>query len=331
VILGGESYTALAEGMQNAFWNSGGVPTTHRTDSLSAAYKNCSDKTKEEFTESYRELCEHYGTEPTRNNKGISHENGSIESPNRHLKNKISQALMLRGSRDFTSLDIYRAFVCEIIARSNKRIEKEYTEEREFLKLLPERKTTDYSEERVRVTSSSTISIKSVVYSVPSRLIGMILKVHLYDDRLECYAGADCIGTFQRIRRNKTRRHCIDYHHIIGSLHHKPQAFRYYTYRDDLFPSFAFRQAWELMDKQLDSKRACNEFVKILHEASRPECEEKVNAYLETCLSEGRLPKSEEVKNLFAGTLLATPSLKETRLQLSDYDVFLVSQQGGSV
>ena len=114
VVLGGESYSALAEGIQNALWGSGGVPDTHRTDSLSAAYKNCSDKTKEEFTESYMALCKHYGMEPTRNNKGVSHENGSIESPNGHFKNKLDQALMLRGSRDFDLLDEYRVFVREI-------------------------------------------------------------------------------------------------------------------------------------------------------------------------------------------------------------------------
>lgn len=82
VVFGGESYPALAEGLQNAFWESGGVPETHRTDSLSAAYKNCSDKEKEDFTNAYVSFCSHYGTKPTRNNKGISHENGSIESPN---------------------------------------------------------------------------------------------------------------------------------------------------------------------------------------------------------------------------------------------------------
>ena len=98
VVLGGESYTALAEGLQHAFWCSGGVPETHRTDSLSAAYKNCSDKSKEEFTDLYLELCQYYNVEPTRNNKGVSHENGSIESSHRHLKHHIDQALMLRRS-----------------------------------------------------------------------------------------------------------------------------------------------------------------------------------------------------------------------------------------
>jgi len=37
VILSGESYEALAEGLQEALWRLGGTPREHRTDSLSAA------------------------------------------------------------------------------------------------------------------------------------------------------------------------------------------------------------------------------------------------------------------------------------------------------
>ena len=35
VVLGGESFTALAENLQQALWSLGGVPHNHRTDSLS--------------------------------------------------------------------------------------------------------------------------------------------------------------------------------------------------------------------------------------------------------------------------------------------------------
>lgn len=330
IVQGGESFSALAEGLQNAFWNTGGVPETHRTDSLSAAYKNCGDKTKEEFTQSYIQLCEHYGIEPTRNNKGIAHENGSIESPNGHLKNRFEQALMLRESHDFDSLDDYRAFVREIMLRYNKRVEKAFIEERAYLKPLPERKTCDYTEERVRVTSSSTIAIKKVTYSVPSRLIGMIVKVHLFDDRLECYVGGDHVATIQRLRKHK-KCHFIDYRHVIGTLIRKPQAFRNYIYRDQLFPTFAFRQTWDLFDKELENRKACQEYVNILYEAARPGGEEVVNNHLEECLSKGLLPESNKVKALFKGDSVKLPELKDMRCELADYDVFLGSQQGGSI
>jgi hypothetical protein len=329
VVQGGESYTGLAEGMQNAFWSIGGVTETHRTDSLSAAYKNLPDKSKEDFTQSYLQFCEYYGLEPTRNNKGVSHENGAIESSHRHLKNRLDQALMLRELRDFDSLDEYKAFLREIIQRQNKRIEKAFIEERPFLRPLPEGKTNDYEEERARVTTSGTISIKHTIYTVPSRLIGMMLKVHIYDDRLECYVGGDQVITLKRSRSGRKWQRQIDYRHIVGTLMRKPQAFRHYIYRDALFPTFAFRQAWDCLDERLDGGQACREIVKILNEAARPDGEGVVNAYLEECLASGRIPKSEEVRALFKASPIQTPSLKGFLADLGDYDALLSSLQAG--
>ena len=77
IIQGGESYVALSEGLQNALFASGGVPRQHRTDSLSAAYRNAGSHHKR-LTQLYEQLCRHYRLEATRNNRGIAHENGSI-------------------------------------------------------------------------------------------------------------------------------------------------------------------------------------------------------------------------------------------------------------
>ena len=76
VILGGESYVALAEGLQNALWVLGGAPLEHRSDSLSAAFRNLDRDAREDLTLRYDALCAHYGMQPTRNNRGIAHENG---------------------------------------------------------------------------------------------------------------------------------------------------------------------------------------------------------------------------------------------------------------
>ena len=43
VVLGGESFVALAEGLQNALWALGRAPLQHRSDSLSAAFRNLDD------------------------------------------------------------------------------------------------------------------------------------------------------------------------------------------------------------------------------------------------------------------------------------------------
>ena len=77
VILGGESYVALAEGLQNALWTLGGAPREHRSDSLSAAFRNLDREAREDLTSRYDALCAHYRMEPTRNNRGVAHEKGS--------------------------------------------------------------------------------------------------------------------------------------------------------------------------------------------------------------------------------------------------------------
>ena len=78
IIQGGESFTALSEGLQNALAASGGTPKEHRTDSLSAAYRNSGGHRTKELTRFYDDLCEHYRMMPTRNNKGKANENGSV-------------------------------------------------------------------------------------------------------------------------------------------------------------------------------------------------------------------------------------------------------------
>ena len=60
MVRGGESFQALASGLQEALWMAGGVPEEHRTDSLSAAFNNLAEQ--EELTRRYRGLCEHYGS-----------------------------------------------------------------------------------------------------------------------------------------------------------------------------------------------------------------------------------------------------------------------------
>ena len=74
----GESFQALAAGLQNALWQAGGCPSEHRSDSLSAAFKNLQEEA--DFTVRYTALLEHYGMEGTRNNRGLGHEYGVVKN-----------------------------------------------------------------------------------------------------------------------------------------------------------------------------------------------------------------------------------------------------------
>ena len=249
VVLGGESFVALAEGLQNALWALGGAPLYHRSDSLSAAYRNLDKAAEEDLTQRYDGLMRHYGMTPTRNNPGIAHENGSIESSHGHLKRAIEDALLLRGSRDFEDLDSYRGFVDEIVGRRNAHNRKRIELERPALIPLPRRRTADYEEKIVTVTSSGGFILRRVFYTAPSRLIGHRLRVRIYDGRLECFLGSTPVMTLKRGRpvSDKKGGHVVDYRHVIHALRKKPMALNNLAYRDQLFPHAAYRKAFEAL------------------------------------------------------------------------------------
>lgn len=289
VIQGGESYTALAEGLQEALRRLGGAPKEHRTDSLSAAFKNLSGEAQEDMTARYDAFCRHYGMAATRNNRGKGHENGSVESPHGHIKRRIEQALLLRGSSDFKSIEAYQDFIEEIVAQANRRNAKALHLEREALSALPKTSAADYSELRAVVSSSSTIEVRRVTYTVPSRLQGEVLTVRLYDDRLVCYLGRRHVISLQRVHAPKggKRGRQVDYRHVVHSLAKKPQAFRYSQLRDDLLPNETYRAIWAAVDKTTPAKDACKFMVGLLRLAALHDCEKPLGEAVLTALHEG--------------------------------------------
>ena len=86
------SFVALSEGLQNALAACGGVPREVRTDWLSAACRNRDGSFSADITRRYHALCSHYGLAYSRNNRGVAHENGRVESPHGHLKERIKRA-----------------------------------------------------------------------------------------------------------------------------------------------------------------------------------------------------------------------------------------------
>jgi len=323
VVLGGESFVALAEGLQNALWALGGVPEQHRSDSLSAAFCNLDRDAQEDLTRRYDELCAHYGMTATRNNPGVAHENGSIESPHGHLKKAIDDALLLRGARDFESLAAYRCFVDEVVGRRNARNRKRIEIERTALKPLPERRTSDYEDVRVVVTSSGGFLLRRVFYSVPSRLIGHHLNVHLYDDRLDCFLGATQVLSLRRGRPpqgSNKHGHVVDYHHVIHALRKKPMALLNLVYRDQLFPRRAYARAFEALLASASEKQACRTMVGLLALAHDRACEAELGDAIEADLDGGRLPDLDRLRDRFGPDRTVVPDIVVALCSLCAYD-----------
>ena len=320
VVLGGESFSAVAEGLQDALWKLQGVPAEHRTDSLSAAFKNLDRDAQLDFTRRYDELSRHYGMTATRNNPGVAHENGSIESPNGHLKRRLAQALLQRGSLDFDGLGDYRRFVARICDRHNARRRALVATEREKLAELPKRRTTDFTTVTAPVTRNSTISVDRVLYTVPPRLIGRKLEIHLFDDRLECFLGPTAVVTLARRRADRAHRgHAIDYRHVIGTLKKKPQALRHLVYRDALFPRAAYARTWQAVDAALPARQACRVMVGLLELAATGACEAALADRLDAILDAGQLPDLLALKDQFAPK---TPQVADVTIPAPDLGAY---------
>jgi hypothetical protein len=330
VVLGGESCVALAEGLQNALWALGGAPREHRSDSLSAAFRNLDRDAAEDLTRRYDALCAHYGMEPSRNNPGLVHENGAIESAHGHLKGTIADALLLRGSRDFADLAAYRRFVDEVVGRRNARSAPRIEIERAALQELPRRRTADYEEAIVTVTSSGGFVLRKVFYSVPSRLIGHRLRVRLFDDRLDVYLGGSHQMTLPRGRSRPDGRHghVVDYRHVIHSLRRKPMALLGLVYRDRLFPRPAYARAFEALRAGLPARMACRVTVEILALAHERACEAELAGVLDALLDAGRLPDMAALRARFAPDAAALPAITVTQPPLEAYEEIATVRRG---
>ncbi len=325
VILGGESYVALAEGLQNALWAAGGAPLEHRSDSLSAAFRNLTKDAREDLTRRYDALCADYGMQPTRNNRGIAHENGAIESPHGHLKNAIRDALLLRGTSDFADLPAYRRFVAEIVSRHNARHAKRIEAERSTLQDLPGQRSPDYEEAIVTVTSSGGFTLKKVFYTVPSRLIGHRLRTRLYDDRLDLFIGSTPLMTLTRGRPAPAghRGHVVDYRHVIHALRRKPMALLNLVYRDQLFPRDAYRRSFERLLETAGEKAACQITVELLALAHDRGCEVELATMLDTGLAAGQLPDMAALRARFVPERATLPASTVHLTPLAAYEALL--------
>jgi len=319
-----ETFEALAEGLEKALWQIGGVPHQHRTDHLSAAVRRLDKQGTEDWTKRYHALMAHYGMLPTWNNLHVAHENGDVEQSHHRFKEAVDQALRVRASRDFPSRAAYDRFVQDLIRNRNLKRSERFALEQEALHPLPTTPLAPCQEVRVTVSRFSTIHIKGNVYSVPSRLIDTSVLVRVRAETLEGYVGSALAFTLPRLVGKQ--QHRIDYHHVIWGLVRKPGAFAAYRYRDELFPTTTFRLAY---DRLLVARpqRGNQEYVRILHLAATT-CEADVETAMVLLLETNAIPTFEAVRDLVhpprssAALAMAAPNL-----DLSSYDQLIPSRR----
>ena len=319
-----ESYESLSFGLQNALWKLGGVPKYHRTDNLTSAVNPVGNP--EVFTDKYRGLAKHYGFESHKIQPGCPNENGDIEKRHHILKKAVDQALILRGSRDFSSRYEYEQFLEKLFNQLNSGRRDRFKEELTVLRTLPRRRHDDYSEVRSKVSRFSTIRILNHSYSLDSRLIGQQVKARIYSDYIEVWYAQRRIEVLPRLRGENS--HYINYRHVIDWLIRKPGAFENYRYKDDLFPSSQFRIAYDLLRSQHGPKHGNKQYLKILQLAARDN-ETLVNESLRFLVNHRNEIDSEIVKDMVDSGLRppAVTDVEVEKVDLSIYDQLLDYQE----
>jgi|HubBroStandDraft_1064217.scaffolds.fasta_scaffold47741_2 hypothetical protein len=316
----GETFEALVAGVQGALWQLGGVPEVLRSDNLSAATHELKKSGGRVLNDRFRAVLDHYGLTSTRIRPGESHENGVAEQANYRTKSALAQALLVRGSSDFVSLEAYVEFVRGVVDKSfNRHVEAKLALERERLRPLPSSSIPSYTTYHPMVRRWSTIRIGARVYSVPSRLIGHSVEVRRHPDLVEVLYKGQLVAQMPRL--HGPLEHRIDYRHVIWSLVRKPGAFARYRYREELFPSITFRRAYDAL-RSTHGDRADVEYVRILHLAAST-MESLVETAVSELLDAGKPVDYAAVRAIASPQKPSVPSIKIGIPDLHVYDRLL--------
>lgn len=323
-----ESMAALRKGVQRALFQLGRVPRYHQTDNSTAATHRIPDGKKvllqdgkRPFNDEYLAVMRHFGMTPRTTAVGAKEQNGDVESGNGALKRRLEQALLLRGGRDFPTVDAWQEFVDDVVRKANATRGQRMAVELDAMRELNVAKLPEFHEEVAQVSEWSTIRVRHYAYSVPSRLIGEVLTVRLYEDRLEAYFGNTLQLACERLVGRNQRR--IDYRHVIWSLVRKPGAFARYVYREEMFPTLVFRRAYDAIQARHCGTKGDVEYLRILHLAAST-LQNDIESALTLLLDDERPITSDAVKALVSTSAQpAAPQMMAFDVDLTAYDALL--------
>jgi hypothetical protein len=317
-----ESFLSLVTGLQAALAQLGKCPVHLVTDNSSAATHELESMPGRPrgYNADYLELCTHYDLTPLTINVGCPHEQGDVESGNRHWKRRLEQHLILRGSRDFTSVEDYDRFGREVLRAANAPRQGRLAEELACMRALPATRLAEYREYEPVVSSQSLIRVLRHTYSVPSRLIGHTLRVELYEAALKVYLGREYLFELPRVRGKQGSG--VDFRHVIGPLLRKPGAFIHYRHREALYPGPTFRAAYDRLVADHGERPGVIEYLQVLKLAAE-ETLERVEPLLRERLALGGKWRAHQVRDQLTPPVRKVIELAGLTPSLAGYDALL--------
>ena len=251
-------------------------------------------------------------------------EQGDVESQNGHLKRRIKQHLLLRGNRDFAQEEDYDQFLEEVMEKANKPRLKRLAEELAVMSPLPCSALAEYREVDARVSRQSTIRVRKVVYSVPSRLIGQQLRVEVYESVLKLYLGRQAVLQLPRARSD--RGAVINFRDVVAPLLRKPGAFLNYQHREQLYPTVAYREAYDRLVRDHGQRPGVIEYLHLLKLAIDHPVE-KVEGAIVAWMVGTRKWGAAEVRASLVPAEVLTPLVAELAPDLDSYDQLISPQE----
>lgn len=315
-----ESFLSLVGGLQASLGRLGRKPRYLGTDNSSAATHEIREGSGPRgFNSDYLDLCEHYGLEPVTINVACPHEHGDVESGNGHLKRRLQQHLLLRGSREFATLEAYDQFLEGVLEAANRPRQGLLAEELAQMSALPPTRWAEYQEVEAWVATNSTIRVKKVTYSVPSRLIGQTVRVEVYEGVLRLYLGREPVLELPRVRG---RAAAINFRDVVGPLLRKPGAFANYQYREQLYPTVTFREAHDRLVADHGVRPGVIEYLHLLKLAVEHTVE-GVEEALRARLAGPQKWRAAEVRATLVPASAPVPRLTDLSPELHGYDDLL--------
>ncbi len=323
-----ESLLSIRLGLQSTLLKLGYVPQAHQTDHTTAATHTLGVADRQSprergYNEEYLQLLAHYGLEARTIHLSSPNENGDVESSNGGLKRAVKQHLLLRGSRDFESVEAYEIFLFDIMDKRNARRQVKLDEEIAAMRPLTAKPWPQMRELNVRVGQNGILRVGSNGYSVPSGLKGKRVIARIYEWHIEVWYANQRVETLPRVPG--AHHYQINYRHVIDSLLRKPGGFRNYRYRADLFPLDVFRRAWDVLNEHLPPRRADLTYLRILKQAAFG-LEADVAQALTLLLEQNQTDWDENTVLELTGSRAAPqaiPALAPQAANLSIYDQFL--------
>lgn len=225
-----QGHEMLFDAHTRAFTALGGIPRRGIYDNMKTAVDRVKKGKGRIVNARFASLCAHYLFDADFCNVASGWEKGVVEKNVQDSRRRIWQQAAERRFGSLVELNVWLAERCRALWSEVRHPAHEQFSVAELLEheqghLMPMPAPFDgYVETLARVSSTCLVSARRNRYSVPCDLVGQMVSVRLYSQRVDIVAGDALVARHERLSdRGQTR---YDWQHYIPLVQRKPGALR---------------------------------------------------------------------------------------------------------